>query len=100
MAEEKGFLDRYAIAQDATLPAPEINIGAMRRYRLARLREQMQQADVPLCVLTNPVSMRYATEFRNYQLFQSRIPIAYLFVPVEGPVLLSDYPFEKELLEG
>ena len=36
MAEEKGFLDRYAIAQDATLPAPEIDIGAMRRYRLAR----------------------------------------------------------------
>lgn len=65
MAEEKGFLDRYAIAQDATLPAPEIDIGAMRRYRLARLREQMQQADVPLCVLTNPVSMRYATDFRN-----------------------------------
>ena len=103
----------------------------MRRYRLARLREQMRKADVPLCVLTNSVSMPYATDFRNDQLFQSRMPIAYLFVPVEAgeclcvesyvgepgghegvkreqqilvtdsaPVLLSDYPFEKELLEG
>ena len=79
MAEEKGFLDCYAIAQDATLPAPENDLVAMRRYRLARLREQMQKADVPLCVLTKSVSMRYATDFRNYQLFQSRIPIAYLF---------------------
>jgi len=100
VGEGKDFLDRYAIAQDATLPAPKIDIGAMRRYRLARRREQMQKTDVPLCVLTNPVSMRHATDFRNYQLFQSRILIAYLFVPVEGPVLLSDYPFEKELLEG
>lgn len=131
MGEGKDFLDRDAIAQDATLPAPEIDIGAMRRYRLARLCEQMHKADIPLCVLTNPVSMRYATDFRNYQLFQPRIPIAYLFVPVEAsvclcvesyvgepgghegekleqqilvadsaPVLLSDYPFEKELLEG
>lgn len=67
---------------DATLPAPEIGNGARRRYRLARLREQMEKADVPLCVLTNPVSMRSATGFRNYRLFQSRNPIADLFVPL------------------
>ena len=82
MAEEKCFLDRYAIAQDATLPAPEIDLDATRRYRLERLRAEMRNADIPLCVLTNPVSVRYATDFRNYQLFQSRIPIANLFVPV------------------
>jgi len=79
---------RYAIAPDQTLPVPEINLRAMRRYRLERLRAEMRSADVPLCVLTNPVSMRYATDYRNYQLFQSRIPIAYLFVPVEGPVVI------------
>jgi len=58
----------------------------MHRYRLARLREQMRQKDVVLCVLCSPISLRYAVNFTEYQLFQSHIPTAYLFVPVTGEV--------------
>lgn len=70
------------------LPAPNVDFAAMRLYRLNRLREQMKQHDVALAVLTNPISLRYATDFRNFATFQSRIPIYYLFVPVEGPIVI------------
>jgi Xaa-Pro aminopeptidase len=39
-------------------------------------------------VLTNPLSIRYATDYRAYALFQSHIPSAYLFVPAEGAVVM------------
>lgn len=48
----------------------------------------METHSIDLAVLTNPVSIRYATDYRGYAAFQSRIPSAYLLVPVEGPVTL------------
>ena len=43
-------------------------------YRLGRLRQAMKEADVSLCILNNPVSLRYVIDFNEYQLFQSHIP--------------------------
>jgi Xaa-Pro dipeptidase len=57
-------------------------------YRLRRLRQSMQKADVGLCVLNNPISLRYVIDFDEYQLFQSHIPSCYLYVPVEGPLVM------------
>lgn len=71
-----------------TIVKRAIDIPAMQAHRLARLRAEMRKAEIPLCVLTNPVSMRYASGFSNYQLFQSRIQIAYLFVPLDGPLVM------------
>ena len=64
---------------------PEIDIDRLYAYRTARLREQMKIADVAALVLVNPVSLRYAVDYSNYSLFQSRIPSTYLFVSQEGP---------------
>jgi len=48
----------------------------------------METNSIDLAVLTNPVSIRYATDYRGYATFQSRIPSAYLLVPVVGPIVL------------
>ncbi len=48
----------------------------------------MVQAGIGLCVLTNPVSIRYATDYRGYGTFQSRIPSQYLLLGATGPVVL------------
>ncbi|MEM7281777.1 MAG: Xaa-Pro peptidase family protein [Pseudomonadota bacterium] len=66
------------------LSASEIR--ALCDFRLERLRQQMRSADVSLCVLNNPISLRYAIDFDEYQLFQAHIPTCYLFLPVEGPL--------------
>lgn len=68
------------------IPEPAIDFERLRSYRLGRVREQLAKADVAMAVLTNPLSLQYAVDFEEYQLFQSRIPSFTLLVPPEGPV--------------
>ena len=67
---------------------PAVDLARLRRYRLGRIREVMTRADVALCVLVNPISLRYAVDFREYAAFQSHIPTYYLFLPLSGPLVL------------
>ncbi len=69
-------------------PLPEIDADRMLDYRQRRLRQAMAEADVALTVLVSPVSLRYAAELRSFQLFQSQIPSAYLFMGQEAPPAL------------
>ena len=73
------------------IPEPAINdaeFAQMYQYRLGRIRQMMSEQNVALCLLTSPVNMRYAVNFNEYQLFQSHIPTASLFIPADGPVTL------------
>ena len=65
---------------------PEIDFDRMHRWRTSRLKDQLQQAGVALAVLVNPLSLRYAIDYRTYALFQSHVPTTYLFLPLDGPV--------------
>ena len=67
-----------------------IDVPRMRAYRLNRLREQMVAQDMAAVILTEPLSIRYATGVRNCALFQTHILAGYLFVPAEGPVIYFD----------
>ena len=66
---------------------PQINVERMFEYRRERLREQLRLHDVDFCILLNPVSLRYAVDYRSYMLFQSHIPTVYLFLPQQGPTV-------------
>ena len=48
----------------------------------------MQAQGVGLLMLVNPISLRYAAEYRTYGLFQAHIPTTYLLMPAEGPASL------------
>lgn len=67
---------------------PEIDFRKLHHYRLGRLRSALREAQASMCVLVNPISLRYAVDYRNYALYQSHIPTTYLFVPAEGPLVL------------
>ena len=70
------------------LAPPPLDLAALHAGRLARLRSTMADHGLDLCVLTNPVNLRYAANYRSFPLFQSHIPSTYLMVPVEGPLVL------------
>lgn len=70
------------------LPPPEIDLSGLRQARLQKLRHQIAQSDTALLILTNPISIRYAIDFRTYALFNTHIPTSYVFVSQEGPVVL------------
>ena len=66
---------------------PQINVERMYEYRRERLREQLRLHDADFCILLNPISLRYAVDYRSYLLFQSHIPTVYLFLPQQGPTV-------------
>ncbi len=70
------------------LQPPVVDVTALRAYRLGRVRSQLAAHDVALAILTNPASLRYAVDWREYAMFQSRIPTYYLFVPADGAVVM------------
>jgi Xaa-Pro dipeptidase len=77
-----------------------IDLAAVRAYRLGRVREQMAAHGLDACVLLDPVNIRYATGARNMQIFHSRNPARYLFLPVEGPVVLFEFTGCAHLAAG
>lgn len=71
---------------DLSLSLTSEQLYRLNSYRLKRIRNIMIERGVDLCVINNPVSLRYAIDFDEYQLFQAHIPTVYLLLPVEGPV--------------
>ncbi|CDX52855.1 Aminopeptidase [Mesorhizobium plurifarium] len=67
---------------------PDIDFKRLDAYRKDRLRAAMRQADVGLCVLVSPITIRYAVDYNTFPLFQSHIPVTYLFLPLDGPITL------------
>ncbi len=86
------------------IPAPKLSdqaLNDMFTYRLGRLRTSMAEKNVSLSILVSHVSLRYAIDFDEFQIFQSHIPTCYLFVPTEGPLVMHgatrhDFPNVSE----
>jgi Xaa-Pro dipeptidase len=82
-------------------PAPdEIDMPAVRAYRLDRVRREMRARDIAACLLFDPVNVRYATGARNMQVFHRRNPARYLMVPQDGPVILYEFTGCMHLAAG
>lgn len=61
----------------------DAELQALFDYRMARIRAEMQRQDISMCVITSPISLRYAINANEYQIFQGHIPTCYLFLAVE-----------------
>lgn len=61
------------------------------RNRLAALRRSLSEVGLGAALLFDSVNLRYACGVRNMQLNTARNPGRYVFLPVEGPVVLFEY---------
>lgn len=73
------------------MPVNQAMLDSVREYRLRRLREEMAVRDIGSIVLVDPVNVRYATDTRNMQIFSARNPARYVFIPMEGPVIMFEF---------
>lgn len=64
----------------------------LRAGRLDRLRQMMRESELAAVVLFDPYNQRYATGSRNMFGYFLRNSTRYIYVPVEGPVILFEYP--------
>lgn len=94
MANFDWHAERSDLAGIALLDrAPEsegIDLKAVRLYRLARVREQMQRYEVDALILSDPINIRYATGARNMQVFcQRNAPSRYLLLTANKSLLFE-----------
>lgn len=68
--------------------APEINLGRIHDYRMARLREALARSGAAMAILMDTISLRYAVDFRSFSVYQTHIPTAYLFLSADGPTVM------------
>jgi len=59
--------------------------------RLAKVRAELAKFDYAAALLSDPINIRYATGSRNMPVWTLHAPGRYVFVPVEGPVVLFEY---------
>ena len=85
---------------DAAPESQGIDLAAVRRYRLDRVRAEMASRDIGALILSDAVNIRYATGTRNMQVFTSRnAPSRYLLLTADQSIL---YEFTgcEHLAEG
>lgn len=80
--------------------AAQMDMIALRAYRLRRVQEQLRKHDVPAILLCDPVIMRYATGVRNMQPWSMHANIRCALVPAEGKAILFEYHGSEHLGEG
>lgn len=75
---------------DRSMSKIDINLRAVREYRLRRVREEMRKRDIAALVVSDPVNIRYATGARNMQIFCARnAPSRYLIVTEHRTILFE-----------
>ncbi|WP_260954326.1 M24 family metallopeptidase [Pseudomonas citri] len=85
---------------DQAAASADIDLRAVRLYRLGRVREQMRQRGIAALIISDPVNIRYATGARNMQIFCARnTPSRYLIV-TEHRTILFEFTGCEHLANG
>lgn len=71
------------------LDAPDLEV--VRKYRLDRIRQQLEKFDLSAAILCDPLNVRYATDATNMQIWSAHNAVRYTFVALEGPVVAFDF---------
>lgn len=75
------------------------DVPRMRRHRLERLRSELKRLGYGAGLFTDPINIRYATDGTNMSLWTMHNLVRYVFVGVEGPVILFDFHGSGHLSE-
>ena len=63
----------------------------LRLDRLAKIRAELVALDYGAALLSDPMNIRYATDTHTFNVWTMHAPGRYVFVPVDGPVVLFEY---------
>jgi Xaa-Pro aminopeptidase len=75
----------------------QLDMKKLRGYRLSRVRQELKRRGIAACLLFDPINIRYATGRRDAPLFMMHVSSGYLFLPVEGPVVLFGHSAEPDI---
>ena len=79
------------LAIDIPTRLAAIDRRTLRLDRLARLRAELVAHDYGAALLSDPINIRYATDTHTFNVWTLHAPGRYVFVPVDGPVVLFEF---------
>jgi Xaa-Pro aminopeptidase len=85
------------LAIDVPARNAAIDHETLRADRLARIRAELVRRDYGAALFSDPINIRYATGARNMAVWTMHAPGRYVFVPVDGPVVLFEFAGSKHL---
>jgi len=80
-----------SLAIDIPARLAEIDRRKLRLDRLAKIRGELVALDYGAALLSDPMNIRYATDTHTFNVWTLHAPGRYVFVPVDGPVVLFEY---------
>ena len=85
-------------AMDYTTPPCDLD--EVRRYRLARIQEELVRQDLAGIILYDQLNTRYATDATNMQIWCAHNEARYVYVPAESGAIVFEYGGKSLLSEG
>ncbi|MDD9811613.1 MAG: Xaa-Pro peptidase family protein [Gammaproteobacteria bacterium] len=79
---------------------PPADLDAVRRYRVARVREKLKAFDYAGILLFNPINTRYACDATNMQIWCTHYETRCVWVATDGPMILFDYAHHPHITDG
>ncbi len=89
-----------SLAFDVQARIDAIDRRTLRADRLARIRAQLVAHDYGAALLADPINIRYATDTHTFNVWTLHAPGRYVFVPVDGPVVLFEFGTCMYLQDG
>jgi len=81
-------------------PVPEAVLHRARKYRLKRLRDQLEASDCAALLLYDPCNIRYAFDCSNMQVWTLHNPMRYALILAAGPTIMFEFKGCLHLNEG
>ena len=94
------YLNIAAADHPLTSPVSEQTHEAARRYRLSRIREQLDRHDCTGILLQDPINIRYALDVSNMQVWMAHNPTNYAVICRGGPAVYFGYAGSEHLADG
>ena len=85
-------------AMDYTTPPYDLD--EVRRYRLARIQEELVRQDLAGIILYDQLNTRYATDGTNMQIWCAHNEARYVYVPAESGAIVFEYGGKSLLSDG
>jgi Xaa-Pro dipeptidase len=88
---KKTYLNQEGADKPLKSPVPHDTLVRARRYRLSRVREQLQAHNCAAILLYDPVNIRYALDVSNMQVWTAHNAIRYALIFADGPAIMFEF---------
>jgi Xaa-Pro dipeptidase len=97
---KRGYLNAANGSGPLQNPIEAATIESARRYRLGRLRQQLQAHDCAAALLYDPINIRYALDAPNMQVWTAHNAYRYALIFAHGPAILFEFGRCEHLSRG